>query len=145
MQDRRARDERCEPRHAAGRAARLAGLREPARARTRGCVEVVGSPPFRLAFGKKERKAETFEQLRHEALDLAKEGIKVGRFKGLGEMNPEELWETTMNPANRMLIRVEVEDAAAADRVFSMLMGDQVEPRREFIEQNAKDVRFLDV
>ena len=108
-------------------------------------IEVIGTPPFRLAYGKKERKAETFEQLRHEALDLAKEGINVGRFKGLGEMNPEELWETTMNPANRMLIQVGVEDAAAADRVFSMLMGDQVEPRREFIESNAKDVRFLDV
>jgi DNA gyrase subunit B len=108
-------------------------------------VEIVGKPPFALALGKKERHAETFEQLRHEALDLAKEGIQVSRFKGLGEMNPEELWETTMNPANRMLVRVEVEDAAAADRLFSMLMGDQVEPRREFIESNAKDVRFLDV
>jgi DNA gyrase subunit B len=108
-------------------------------------VEVIGTPPFRLAYGKKERKAETFEELRHEALDLAKEGIQIGRFKGLGEMNPEELWETTMNPENRMLIRVGVEDAAAADRVFSMLMGDQVEPRRNFIESNAKDVRFLDV
>ena len=60
-------------------------------------------------------------------------------------MNADELWDTTMSPANRMLIRVDVEDAAAADRIFSMLMGDQVEPRREFIEQNAKDVRFLDV
>jgi DNA gyrase subunit B len=108
-------------------------------------VEIAGSPPFKLALGKKERSADTFEGLRHEALDLAKEGIQVGRFKGLGEMNPEELWETTMNPANRMLVRVEVEDAAAADRIFSMLMGDQVEPRREFIESNAKDVRFLDV
>jgi DNA gyrase subunit B len=108
-------------------------------------VEIVGKPPFTLSLGKKERAAETFEGLRHEALDLAKEGIQVSRFKGLGEMNPEELWETTMNPANRMLVRVEVEDAAAADRLFSMLMGDQVEPRREFIESNAKDVRFLDV
>jgi len=108
-------------------------------------VEMVGAPPFELALGKKERAAETYEQLRHEALDLAKEGINVGRFKGLGEMNPEELWTTTMDPANRMLIKVEVEDAAAADRMFSMLMGDQVEPRREFIENNAKDVRFLDV
>jgi DNA gyrase subunit B len=108
-------------------------------------ADIVGPPPFGLALGKKTREAETFEQLRHEALDLAKEGIQVGRFKGLGEMNPEELWETTMNPANRMLVRVEVEDAAAADRIFSMLMGDQVEPRREFIESNAKDVRFLDV
>ena len=108
-------------------------------------LEVIGSPPFDLAYGKKQRHAETFEQLRHDALEIAKEGIQVGRFKGLGEMNPEELWETTMNPANRMLVKVEVEDAAAADRVFSMLMGDQVEPRREFIESNAKDVRFLDV
>jgi DNA gyrase subunit B len=108
-------------------------------------AEIVGTPPFSLALGKKTRTAETYEQLRHEALDLAKDGISVGRFKGLGEMNPEELWETTMNPANRMLIKVEVEDAAAADRMFSMLMGDQVEPRRAFIESNAKDVRFLDV
>jgi DNA gyrase subunit B len=108
-------------------------------------VEIVGAPPFKLALGKKERSADTFEELRAAALDLAKEGITVSRFKGLGEMNPEELWETTMNPANRMLVRVEVEDAAAADRLFSMLMGDQVEPRRDFIESNAKDVRFLDV
>ena len=108
-------------------------------------VEIAGSPPFRLSLGKKERSADTFEGLRHQALELAKEGIQIGRFKGLGEMNPEELWETTMNPENRMLVRVEVEDAAAADRIFSMLMGDQVEPRRVFIETNAKDVRFLDV
>jgi DNA gyrase subunit B len=108
-------------------------------------VDIVGTPPFALEIGKKTRRAETFEELRHQALELAKEGITVGRFKGLGEMNPEELWETTMNPAQRMLVRVEVEDAAAADRIFSMLMGDQVEPRREFIESNAKDVRFLDV
>src|SRR5215218_8343558 len=108
-------------------------------------VDIVGTPPFALQIGKKTRRAETFEELRHQALELAKEGITVGRFKGLGEMNPEELWETTMNPTKRMLVRVEVEDAAAADRIFSMLMGDQVEPRREFIEANAKDVRFLDV
>jgi DNA gyrase subunit B len=108
-------------------------------------VELVGPPPFRITLGKKWREAETFEQFRHDALDLAKDGIEVGRFKGLGEMDAEDLWDTTMNPANRMLIRVEVEDAAAADLAFSMLMGDQVEPRRLFIEQNARDVRFLDV
>jgi DNA gyrase subunit B len=108
-------------------------------------ADLVGRPPFRLALGKKVRVAESFEDLRFYALELAKEGLTVSRFKGLGEMNPEELWATTMDPASRMLVRVEVEDAAAADRMFSMLMGDQVEPRREFIESNAKDVRFLDV
>jgi DNA gyrase subunit B len=108
-------------------------------------LEIVGAPPFTVSFGKKAREAETFDALRSGALELAKEGIHVSRFKGLGEMDASELAETTMDPARRMLIRVDVEDAAAADRVFSMLMGDQVEPRREFIEKNAKSVRFLDV
>jgi DNA gyrase subunit B len=108
-------------------------------------VGIVGRPPFRIAAGKKVRVTQTFEQLRAHALELAKEGIQVSRFKGLGEMNPDELRETTMDPAKRMLIRVEVEDATRADELFSTLMGDQVEPRRAFIEQNAKDVRFLDV
>ncbi|HKH30779.1 MAG TPA: DNA topoisomerase (ATP-hydrolyzing) subunit B [Gaiellaceae bacterium] len=108
-------------------------------------VDVVGAPPYAIALGKKTRSAETFESLRHESLDLAKEGIQVSRFKGLGEMNADELRDTTMDPARRMLVKVEVEDATAADEIFSKLMGDQVEPRRDFIEQNAKDVRFLDV
>ena len=108
-------------------------------------VEIVGSPPFKLVLGNKTAQPETFEELRDQALELAKEGLKPRRFKGLGEMDPEELAQTTMDPSRRMLIRVEVEDAAAADRIFSILMGDQVEPRREFIEQNAKDVKFLDV
>jgi DNA gyrase subunit B len=108
-------------------------------------VEIVGPPPFKLELGSKHEAAEGFEELRDQALALAKDGLKPRRFKGLGEMDPEELAETTMDPSKRMLIRVDVEDAAAADRIFSILMGDQVEPRREFIEQNAKDVRFLDV
>jgi DNA gyrase subunit B len=108
-------------------------------------AEIVGPPPFELELGAKGRRAETFTELRHEALDLAKDGVQLSRFKGLGEMDPSELWDTTMDPAKRMLVRVEVEDAAQADAIFSTLMGDQVEPRREFIEQNAKDVRFLDV
>jgi DNA gyrase subunit B len=108
-------------------------------------VELVGAPPFTVAAGKKVRTARTFPALREEALTLAKEGVQISRFKGLGEMDAEELAETTMNPVNRVLIRVEVDDAAAADQVFSMLMGDQVEPRRVFIEQNARDVKFLDV
>jgi DNA gyrase subunit B len=108
-------------------------------------VEIVGAPPFKLLLGKKTARPETFEELRAQALELAKEGLRPRRFKGLGEMDPEELAQTTMDPTRRMLIRVEVEDAAGADQVFSTLMGDQVEPRRLFIEQNAKDVRFLDV
>jgi DNA gyrase subunit B len=111
----------------------------------RRLAEIAGHPPFDISLGKKTRHAETFGQLREAALELAKEGIQVSRFKGLGEMDAEELADTTMNPAHRMLVRVEVEDAAAADRMFSTLMGDQVEPRRAFIEQNARDVRFLDV
>jgi DNA gyrase subunit B len=108
-------------------------------------ADIVGSPPFDLTLGKLRSHVDTFEQLREHALELAKSGIQVSRFKGLGEMNAEELWATTMDPANRTLIQVQVEDAAAADLIFSMLMGDQVEPRRDFIEQNAKHVRFLDV
>ena len=104
-----------------------------------------GLPPFTLRYGKKVAVAETFDELRTRALDLAKEGLHLSRFKGLGEMNPEQLWETTMDPARRLLIRVDVEDASAADQMFSILMGDQVEPRRAFIEENARDVRFLDV
>jgi DNA gyrase subunit B len=104
-----------------------------------------GSPPFTLRYGKKTAAALTFDELRARALDLAKEGLNLSRFKGLGEMNPEQLWETTMDPQRRLLIRVDVEDASAADQMFSVLMGDQVEPRRLFIEHNAKDVRFLDI
>ena len=107
--------------------------------------EVVGLPPFTLKLGKKTAVALTFDELRANALGLAREGLDIGRFKGLGEMDAQELWDTTMDPARRVLVRVEVEDASRADRVFSTLMGDQVEPRREFIEQNAQDVRFLDV
>jgi DNA gyrase subunit B len=104
-----------------------------------------GLPPFTLRHGKKTVVAETFEELREGVLTLAKDGLHLSRFKGLGEMNPEQLWETTMDPERRLLVRVDVEDASAADQMFSILMGDQVEPRRAFIEQNARDVRFLDV
>jgi DNA gyrase subunit B len=106
---------------------------------------VGGLPPFELGLGKRSEKAATFEELRSRALDLAKHGMQITRFKGLGEMNAEELWTTTMDPQRRLLIRADVDDDSAADLWFSRLMGDEVEPRREFIEQNALDVRFLDV
>jgi len=109
-------------------------------------AEIVGPPPFTIALGKKTAEPNTFSELRTDALELAKEaGIQLSRFKGLGEMNDTQLWETTMDPAKRLLIRVDVEDAHAADQLFSMLMGDQVEPRRVFIEENARDVKVLDV
>jgi DNA gyrase subunit B len=73
------------------------------------------------------------------------DGITISRFKGLGEMNPEQLWGTTMNPDTRTVLQVTIENAADADRTFSILMGDEVEPRRAFIEKNAKYVRNLDV
>jgi DNA gyrase subunit B len=108
-------------------------------------VDIVGQPPFTVRVGKENEVAESFDALRERVLDAAKQGIALSRFKGLGEMNAEQLWETTMDPAKRLLMRVDVEDASAADLMFSKLMGDAVEPRREFIEQNAKDVKFLDV
>jgi len=108
-------------------------------------TELAGKPPFVVQLGDRAVQALSFEQLREAVLETARRGINVQRFKGLGEMNAEQLRETTMDPATRTLQQVSVEDAAEADRLFSMLMGDVVEPRREFIEQNARAVANLDV
>ena len=108
-------------------------------------AELVGRPPFTLHLGNRKADAASYEELRVQIVDLTKEGMQLQRFKGLGEMNPDQLWETTMNPMTRTLMLVSMEDAQAADEVFTMLMGDKVEPRRAFIEKNAKEVRFLDV
>jgi DNA gyrase subunit B len=108
-------------------------------------VELAGTPPFEVRLGDAREVAPTFEALRAAVLTVAQKGIKLQRFKGLGEMNAEQLGETTMSPATRTLAQVTLEDAFAADRIFSMLMGDQVEPRRAFIEDNARAVANLDV
>jgi DNA gyrase subunit B len=107
---------------------------------------MAGTPPFHVKLGKREgNEARSFEELRTVVLDVAKEGVNLSRFKGLGEMNSDQLFTTTMDPGRRTLQQVSVDDASAADQIFSMLMGDKVEPRREFIEAHARDVTNLDV
>jgi DNA gyrase subunit B len=100
-------------------------------------VELAGMPPFTVTLGDKSEQALSFEALRETVLEVARRGISVQRFKGLGEMNADQLRETTMDPETRTLAQVTMEDAAAADRIFSMLMGEVVEFRRKFIEDNA--------
>jgi DNA gyrase subunit B len=108
-------------------------------------LKQAGRPPFEVVLDSKRQQADSFSALRHSIIDLAKQGVTLQRFKGLGEMRAEQLRETTMDPATRTLQRVTIEDATAAERIFSELMGDKVEPRKEFIERNAREVRFLDV
>jgi DNA gyrase subunit B len=111
----------------------------------RELAELAGTPPFQVKYGETTQDAATFEELRAAILGVAQKGIEYYRFKGIGEMDAEELRETTMDPETRTLVQVTMEDAASADDVFSMLMGDQVEPRRAFIEENARLVTNLDV
>ena len=109
-------------------------------------VKQVGRPPFEVTLGSKRREALSFGELRKATLDLAKEGITLQRFKGLGEMNAEQLRETTMDPESRTLWRVTIDNETdAVKETFSDLMGDNVAPRKEFIERHAKEVESLDV
>jgi DNA gyrase subunit B len=108
-------------------------------------VSQIGSAPFVAALEDEEIESGTFEELRRAVIELGRKGVQLQRFKGLGEMNAEQLRETTMDPGTRTLQRVRMDDAAVADRTFSELMGDNVEPRRLFIERHARDVGFLDV
>ena len=124
------------------RAPRLPQVRRGAR----GAAEAGRPAAVRGALRRAARRRRcSFQALRRAVLELARHGVQLTRFKGLGEMNADQLRETTMDPATRTLARVTLEDATAADQIFSMLMGDQVAPRRDFIETNAKEVKFLDV
>jgi DNA gyrase subunit B len=100
---------------------------------------------FTLRSADRQEQAATLSEAVAKLMSHARQGLEVKRFKGLGEMNPDQLWKTTMDPAARVLLQVKIEDAYEADELFSTLMGDEVEPRRRFIEQNALDVRNLDV
>ncbi len=104
-----------------------------------------GYPPYSVENGEQKTKVRSLGELLDSVLDAGKKGQYIQRYKGLGEMNPEQLWETTMNPESRVLLQVRVEDAYEADGIFSTLMGDEVEPRREFIQEYALTVKNLDI
>ena len=111
-----------------------------------GYIYIAQPPLYKLSVGKKSEYAYSDAQLQEAIGKLDKDAkYRIQRYKGLGEMNPEQLWETTMDPNRRTLLQVTMEEAAVAEEVFSDLMGDQVEPRKEFIQRHAKDVRFLDI
>jgi len=108
-------------------------------------LKPLGPPPFILKAGEASQEVPGFSQLVQEIFTFGKKGVEVQRYKGLGEMNPEQLWQTTMNPETRILLQVRVADAIKADEIFTVLMGDQVEPRRDFIQRNALSVTNLDI
>ncbi len=109
-----------------------------------GHIFIAQPPLYKVSKGKKEQYAYTDEELKNLLAEFGQDS-KIQRYKGLGEMNPEQLWETTMDPERRIMLQVKLEDAIEADKTFTLLMGDSVEPRREFIEKNAKYVQNLDI
>ena len=110
-----------------------------------GHVYIAQPPLYQIRKGKKHWYTYSDDELAKKLDEVGRDGVTVQRYKGLGEMNPEQLWETTMDPEGRTMLRVEMEDAEEADELFTILMGDKVEPRRQFIEENAKLVRNLDI
>ena len=110
-----------------------------------GFVYIAQPPLYKIKKGKQEQYLYSEEELENAIAALGRDGIQVKRNKGLGEMNPDQLWETTMNPETRIIKRVELIDAMEAARIFGVLMGDRVEPRRQFIEDNARLVKILDI
>jgi DNA gyrase subunit B len=108
-------------------------------------LAAAGEPPFTLGEGDAAERVPNVQHAVARVMAQARKGLEIQRYKGLGEMNPTQLWETTMNPESRTLLQVKIEDAYEADDIFSTLMGDEVEPRRKFIEANALNVRNLDI
>jgi DNA gyrase subunit B len=107
--------------------------------------ESLGEPPYILRIGDTDRAVDSLSELQQVVHDIGRRDLTIQRYKGLGEMNPDQLWETTMDPVQRTLLQVTLEDAVEADNIFTILMGDQVEPRKAFIEAHAKEVVNLDV
>ena len=110
-----------------------------------GHLFIAQPPLYRVAAGRKVRYVYTEAEKDALLEELKEQKVTLQRYKGLGEMNPDQLWETTMNPEKRTLLQVTIEDAAASDRTFDMLMGKSVPPRKRFIQTHAKEVRNLDV
>ncbi|HEY8459698.1 MAG TPA: DNA gyrase subunit B, partial [Blastocatellia bacterium] len=105
----------------------------------------LSQPPFVIKENAGETEVSSRDELLDHILATAKKDLQIQRYKGLGEMNPDQLWETTMDPEKRTLLQVRIDDAVETDEIFTVLMGDQVEPRRRFIEDNALDVKNLDI
>jgi DNA gyrase subunit B len=108
-------------------------------------IQAISLLPLKMTMEGKEAAFENYTEFFDHVMETTKKGYYIQRYKGLGEMNPVQLWETTLNPENRNLLQVNIDDAVAADETFSVLMGEQVEPRRKFIQDNALMARSLDV
>ena len=108
-------------------------------------IKDLGKAPFKISTKDGEREMASTSDLLGFVLETARKGLSIQRYKGLGEMNPQQLWETTMDPDKRTLLQVSIEDTVQADEIFTILMGDQVEPRKEFIVKHALEARNIDI